>query len=418
MMEQIEFAINLVEDGDVERGLEILSTIEKNADDQQLYQIAQHYYQWGFLEKARDILQQLLYVYPDEGELFVLLAEIMIDLDNEEEAIALLGQISEDDPVYIESLLLQADLFQMQGLVEVSEQKLLIAQQQSDNEPIIEFALAELYTSTGEYNKSISYYMNVLKEEVVVAGVNVNGRIAEALSATGKFEEALPYFEEAISKQEDSYTLFGFGFTAYQAKYYQKAIEVLSRLKELDPDYPSLYLYLALSYEEEAMFEDSLKALQAGIEVDSLNKELFFHAGKIAMQLGEKDLVEKYLRDAIGIDPGYIDALLHFTKFLLLDERYEEVVECLETVMEYGEFDEQFEWDLAYSKNKLEQYSDALNHYRRAYTFFKETPEFLKEYGYFLLEDGKREEAIEIFKEYLKIDPTNYEIEELVEETR
>ena len=46
---------------------------------------------------------------------------------NEEEAILILEKIHEDDPSFPESLLLLADLYQMEGLYEVSEQKLLKA---------------------------------------------------------------------------------------------------------------------------------------------------------------------------------------------------------------------------------------------------------------------------------------------------
>ncbi|MEK5442069.1 tetratricopeptide repeat protein [Fredinandcohnia sp. FSL W7-1320] len=415
-MNKLENAIQLVEDGNVEEGLKALKKLREYSNDDDKYTIAQSYYKWGFVEEAKEIVEELIARYPDEGELFVFLAEIMIDLDMEEESIEILEQISEDDPVYLESLVLQADLFQMQGLHEVSEQKLLLAKEKSDDEPIIDFALAELYLTHGEYNKSIPYYVKVLQNNDEIAGVNVNARIAESYSTTGKFEEALPYYEEAIKKQEDSNTLLGFGVTAFQAKYYKKAIQILSRLKELDPDYGSLYLYLAKAYEEEGSFTESFQILIEGLEVESLNKELTFYAGKISMLLGDKENTEKYLRAAVGIDPGYVEATLQLSKFLLREERFEDVVECLDNVMSYGEYDEQFEWDLGFAKNKLEQYSDALNHYRHAYTSFKETPEFLEEFGYFLLEDGKREEAIEVFKELLKLDPMKYEVEELISE--
>ncbi|MCH1624736.1 tetratricopeptide repeat protein [Ferdinandcohnia quinoae] len=415
-MNKIDNAIQLVEDGNIEQGLELLEQLQNSSTNDELYVIAQHYFKWGFVEKSKEIVQQLLYIYPDEGELYVLLAEIMIDMDEEEEAISLLDQIAEDDPAYIEALVLQADLFQMQGLVEVSEQKLLRAKEMSDHDQIIDFALAELYSSNGEFYKSIPYYMEILQESEQIAGVLVSARLAESLSATGKFEEALPYFEAAISKQEDSHTLFGFGVTAYQAEYYSKAIEVFSKLKDLDPDYTSLYFYLAEAYEKEGLLDESLQVLQQGIQVDSLNKELHFKAAMISLKCGHRDRVEQYLREAVGIDPGYVEATLQLSNFLLNEERYDDVVECLEAVMGYGEFDEQFEWDLAYSKNKLEQFSDALNHYRRAYTFFKESPEFLEEFGYFLLEDGKKTEAIDVFKKLLVINPSKYEIEELLED--
>ncbi|MBD8070238.1 tetratricopeptide repeat protein [Bacillus sp. PS06] len=413
-MSKLADAIQLVENGDTEKGLQYINEIKGQFSVDEKYELAESYLKWGLVHEAKETLEELLFLYPDEGELLVLMAEILIDLDEEEEAISYLEEISEQDPVYVEALILQADLYQMQGLHEVSEQKLLSAKRKLPKESIIDFALGELYSSQAEYKRSIPYYEAVLKEDEMVAGVNINARMAEAMSTIGEFEEALPYFEKAINKGEDINILFNYGFTSLQAGYHITAIEIFSRLKELDPEYSSLYLHLARAYEKEEMLNESYDTVIEGLKIDNLNKELHFYAGKLAIKRGDLVAIEKHLREAIAIDPGYIEAIITITKFFIQEQRYEDVVECLQEVMNYGEYDPQFEWDLAHAKNKLEEYSDALNHYRLAYTSFKESKEFLEEYGYFLLEDGHREEAKSIFKSLLAMDPTNYEIEELI----
>ncbi len=65
-------------------------------------------------------------------------------------------------------------------------------------------------------------------------------------------------------------------------------------------------------------------------------------------------------------------------------------------------------------KKQLEMYSDALKHYESAYTSFKNHPDFLEEYGYFLLEEGMRKEAKEVFTQLIQLDPTQIHIEELL----
>ena len=67
-------------------------------------------------------------------------------------------------------------------------------------------------------------------------------------------------------------------------------------------------------------------------------------------------------------------------------------------------------WDEAAALWHLEQYSQALNKYEQAYTYFKDDPDFLTEFGYFLMEEGKREKAAEIFTKVLEMDPTNENI--------
>jgi tetratricopeptide (TPR) repeat protein len=413
-MNKVDQAIQQVENGDIETGLKKLEKLISSSTDDEKYLIAQYYVKWGFLEKAKEIFEQLITKHPDESELILHLAEIYIDLDHDDDAIALLDKIYHEDPAYIQALLLQADLYQVQGLEEVSEMKLLEAKRLKPDEPVIDFGLAELYFSLGEYSKCIPYYENVADSGIEISGVDINERIAESLRSLGEFEKALPYYEKAIDERFDINTLFGYAFTAFHAGYYKKSIELFTQLKELDPDYHSLYLYLAKAYEHEGLLDESYEHAKLGLKIDNLDKDLLLYAGKIALKLGERKEAEQLLKKAISIDPGFSEAVHTLTKIYLHDERYVDVVQCIEEVMNSGEYDPQFDWDLAYAKNKLEQYTDALNHYRQAYTFFKDNIDFLEEFGYFLLEEGAHEEAKEIFQKILEQDPANVEIQEMV----
>ncbi len=60
-----------------------------------------------------------------------------------EESFGYLEEISEDSSVYVEALLVKADLYQAEGLSDVAREKLLEASHLSDK-PIILFGLAEL----------------------------------------------------------------------------------------------------------------------------------------------------------------------------------------------------------------------------------------------------------------------------------
>ncbi|MBB3867199.1 tetratricopeptide repeat protein [Parageobacillus toebii NBRC 107807] len=413
-MKRIEEIVRLVENGEVDKALALVPDIKKNGSDEEKYELADYLYSWGMLEEAKELLEELSLRYPDEGEVRLFLAEVYTELEEEEKALEILEQIDEDDPLFARACLIAADLYQMQGLEEVSERKLQQAYEKMPDEPIIQFALAELYFSMGQYPKSIPFYEKVLKKEKTIAGTHIPERLAEALSLCGEFEQALPYYDEALQEKIDSRTLFGYGFTAFQAEYYRTAIEKLSELKELDPEYVPLYLYLAKAYEQEGQLEKSYEIAKEGIHVDEWNKELLLYAGKVALKLKKPDEAESWLRKAIEIDQGYIEALTTLCALLLHQERYEEVVSCLEEAMKQGEYDPQFEWDLARAKHKLEMYSDALNHYREAYTFFKDNVDFLEEYGYFLIEEGNRERAKEIFQQIVRLDPGHIEAADIL----
>ncbi|WP_078432791.1 tetratricopeptide repeat protein [Metabacillus halosaccharovorans] len=407
-------AINLVNKGETEEGLTLLENITPTLHDEEKLQLADQYYQWGIIDKAHEIIEELHFLYPDEIQITLFLAELKIDLENEEEAIELLNMVSKEHESYPHALLLLADLYQMQGLPEVSEQKLKEAKEILPQEPVLDFALGELYFHQGQYKHAISYYQGLLEEHDLISGVNLHQRMAECLSANGQFEEALDHYKQTIESQEDADTLFGYGFTAYQGGFYKTAIQQFLTLKEADPYYTSFYLYLAKAYEQEGLLEESLETVQEGIKVDEYNKDLYLFGGKIAIKVGQIPTAENLLRESLAIDPGHIEAAITLSHVFLQDERYDDVVDLITEIKRYGEDDPQFEWNLARAYHQKEEYTQALKHYDLAYTSFKDQRDFLHEYGYFLLEEGRRQQAKEVFQEILKQDPSNVEIDEIL----
>lgn len=412
-MKSVNKIITLLENGQHEEALMEYEQILATGSNEERFLLGEELLQYGFLEEAKNLFQRLLQVYPEEGELLVLLAETLIELGKEEEAILELEKIREVDPSYPESMLLLADLYQMEGLYEVSEQKLLKAKSLLPDEVIIDFALGELYAEEGKFAQAIKCYEYVLKTEDEIAGVDVNQRIADAISAGGAFEDALPFYEKALSNKRELNTLFNYGFTALQAGYNAKAIEKFLELKEMDPEYYSLYIHLARAYEREEDPGRGYQVLKEGIKLDEYNKDLFFYAGKLALKVGNEEEAEKMFREALVLDPELTEAALTLNKLLLHQEKYESVIEIVEMMEAGDEIEPRFHWDAAVAYQQLEEYSQALNRYESAYTFFKDTTDFLVDYGYFLMEEGKRTQAVEIFKELLKSDPSNEEFQDV-----
>jgi len=414
-MDRINKILSLLENGQHNEALNEYNVVLNSGSHEERFELAEEMFQYGFLEEARRLVEKLLEVYPEEGELLVLLGEILVEAGEEEEAILMLEKISEQDASYVSSLLLLADLYQMEGLYEVCENKLLRAKELLPDEIIIDFALGEFYSEQGEIPAALSAYEAVLKETSEIAGVNINQQMADLLSSSGAFEDALIYYERALDEKLEINTLFGYGLTALQAGYNRTAIEKLTELKELDPDYHSLYLPLAKAYEREEELDNSLQTIQEAIRLDEYNKELYFYGGKIAIKLGQPERAQQYFRESLALDPGYAEAALTLNKLFLQEEQYENVIDLISTLEVSNEEEPQFLWDAAVAYQKLENYSLALDKFENAYTFFKTNKDFLLEYGYFLIEEGKNDSAAEVFKQLVIEDPTNTEYLDLLD---
>ncbi|KAA9026118.1 tetratricopeptide repeat protein [Niallia endozanthoxylica] len=412
-MESVNKIISQLENGQHEEALKGYERILKHGSNEERFLLGEELVQYGFLEEAKSLFQHLLEYYPEEGEILVLLAETLIELGKEEEAILELEKINENDPSFPESLVLLADLYQLEGLYEVSEQKLLKAKALLPDEVVIDFALGELYTEEGKFVQAIKCYERVLETEHEIGGVNVNQRMADAISAGGAFEDALPYYEKALENKLEINTLFNYGFTALQAGYNGKAIEKFLELKELDPEYYSLYSNLARAYEREEDSEKGYQILKEGIQYDEFNKDLYNYAGKLALKTGKEEEAEHMFREALALDPELTEAALTLNKLLLHQERWEDVLEIVHMMEEGDEIEPRFFWDAALAHQNLEKYSQALNSYENAYNFYKDTIDFLVDYGYFLIEEGERERAVEIFNKLVKSDPSNEEYQDV-----
>ncbi|WP_284035988.1 tetratricopeptide repeat protein [Neobacillus sp. 114] len=414
-MERIKKIITMLENGQHKEALNEYNVVLQSGMPEEKFLLGEELFQYGFLDEARALVENLLNSYPEEGELLILLGEILIEAGEEEEAILVLERVSELDVHYAQSLLLMADLYQLQGLYEVCENKLLKAKEILPNEIIIDFALGELYSEQGEVTAALNAYEKVLKETTEVASVNIHARMADLLSASGVFEEALVYYDKALEEKLEINTLFGYAFTALQAGYNRTAIEKFTELKELDPEYHSLYLLLGKAYEREEELENSFRIVQEGIKLDEFNKDLFFYGGQIAAKLGKLPEAEQYLREALVLDPGFTQAVVVLNKLFLQEERYEDVLLLLSDLGLTDDEEPQLLWDSALAYQKLESYSKALDKYESAYTFFKNNETFLQDYGYFLMEEGKTTPAAEIFKQLLAFDPTNSEYLDVLE---
>ncbi|MGP4041331.1 tetratricopeptide repeat protein [Gracilibacillus sp. D59] len=409
-MNTIEQAIEMIHAGEVKEALKLLNETAISADIDTKLEISQIFVELGNHDLAESVLEDILNIEPGKSEAKVLLADIMIDDNKDEQAIQLLNEIEEGDENYLQALVQLADLYQAQGLFEVAERKLLIAKNLAPEEAIIDFALGELLFSSGEYHKSIIYYEKLRQKTEEFAGVNIASRLAEAYALNGEFEESLDFYQALNT--EDPETLFRYGFLAYKSERYEIAIQAWEKLLEEELEYPSVYLYLAKAYEEEGMIDEAYQTANQGVEMDPLNKEMWFAAGRITLKTGDTTQAFDLVKKAISLDNEYQEALLFLVEAYKKHGNDSEIIQLLTEQVDIEPLDGIFYWELAKAYNEEEEFKQALNAYQNAYNKIKQDTDFLKDYGYFLVEEGRTSKALEVFEEYMVIEPSDFDIQQ------
>ncbi|RCW64921.1 tetratricopeptide repeat protein [Saliterribacillus persicus] len=405
-MNIFEQGIEWIQEGKTEEAIVLLEDNVMEVDLDQRLDIAALFIQLGLHDKAEQILLQI----KDNSEAKILLSDIYIDLDNDDEAIAILNEFEPEEEGYLAALVQLADLYQSQGLYEVAENKLLEAKNTNPTEIVIDFALGELAFSLAEYVKASNYYEKVLRKESQVADIDIKLRLAEAYAGSGEFEKAFEFYEN--SDTNDPEALFRYAYLAFRAERFDIAIDSFKALLEKDEDYPAVYLYLAEALYEEGQKDEAYKIAKKGVEIDPFSKELQLELGRLAHQFREDELAEASIKKALELDPDYKEAILFLIEVFKQKNDYTAIIDHLTLSTELDDQDGLLKWELAKAYSEEEYYEKALKSYEEAYNNLKEDADYLKDYGYFLMEEGKVKEAIVILDSYLKIDPSDVEMEE------
>jgi tetratricopeptide (TPR) repeat protein len=414
----LETILETIRNGDTEKGLEEMEKYSHSANDQEKYDIVEMYQELGRSDKAQPLIEDLLGRYPDEGALLTTAAENAIDLDDEDEAIEWLLEVKESDEEYLRAQLLLADLYQMQGLDEVAEQKLLDALKQSPEEPVLLAAVGDYYLSRGDYAKSIPYLKQAEGTGFKFPDGSLSLRLAEAYSVTGSFEDALSYYEAGLKEHTELHALFGYGYTALQVSDYQLAAEKFEELRNMDKDFVALYPYLVRSYEGLEDHEKALEAAKAGIKEDEYNENLYTEAGKLYMALGNEEEGEKHLKEALALNPAHLEAANALLSMWMEQEEPEAMIDLIDHLYEMGEPDVRFQWYYARAKNLQDEPVEAKEKYEEVYSVYQENEVFLEEYGRLLLELGYRENALKYLEQASAMQPDHTELQLLLEDLR
>ncbi|WP_265456913.1 tetratricopeptide repeat protein [Enterococcus sp. HY326] len=414
-MTDSEKVIQAIENEDLVLAQEHLQAALKHDEADLLAALGDELLTRGFLEEAQQIFTQLVENSPETGAFYIPLAEIAIDNNQVEEAFEYLEKVTTDDEAYPQSLLVTADLYQMLGIPEVSEAKLLEVQTYLPEEPLIDFALGELYFSNDQFSEAIARYQKLVHQGVSeISGVLMDERIGTALGMAGEFEEAIPYLEAAVAVEATDDRLFQLAFTYLQLKENQKVIHYLQQLRETNPQYQSLYLFLAEALQEEELLEEAQDVIEEGLRENPFQVDLYHFASENAFRLHDVKCSEELLLQALELGEKQEETLLTLSNLYLSEERYQEVVD---TINRMEESDNPYaEWNLAKAYEQLEDFDVARVHYEQAAHELEHEAEFLKDYGIFLRDEGNLTQAKALLQHYLHHEPGDLEVASILED--
>lgn len=406
--------IDTIDDGDFSKVDSLIQSSLREDDDQTKFSLAETLMSRGLSVQAKTIYKHLLDNYPSEGQILSRLAEIAVSDGNSDQALDYISQITPDSPAYAENLLVSADIYQSQGLYEVSEQKLLTGIREYPDEEVFKFALAEVYFDENKFSKALTYYDMLLDMGIKnYSGISIVLRKASSLAGDGQYEEAISVYEDlnAIELNEDAQ--FQLGFLYNQVKNYNKSIAILEKLLETNRDYPTAYPILAEDYLNIKKNDDAFKYAQLGLNLNELDDRLY----QIAFDAGTAENTSeaiKIIEKGIQTVDNPLPLVIKLSDYYITKGQFKSNLDLLEG-REISN-NPKLIWNLAKSEFETDDVNQAQEDILQVLDDFKDNLDYLSDLIEILRSSGNNDVLKAAIQLYLKQDPDNEDMQNLLDQ--
>jgi len=400
--------LQALEEQDLTKAEHYFAKALENDSSDLLYELATYLEGIGFYPQAKEIYLKIVEDFP---EVHLNLAAIASEDGQIEEAFTYLEEIQADSDWYVSSLVLKADLYQLEGLTDVAREKLLEALTYSEDSLLI-LGLAELDSELENYQAAIQAYAQLDNRSIYEqTGISTYQRIGFAYAQLGKFETATEFLEKALELEYDDLTAFELASLYFDQEEYQKATLYFKQLDTISPDFEGYEYGYSQALHKEHQVQEALRIAKQGLEKNPFETRLLLAASQFSYELHDASGAENYLLTAKEDAEDTEEILLRLATIYLEQERYEDILDL------QSEEPENLltKWMIARSYQEMDDLDTAYEHYQELTGDLKDNPEFLEHYIYLLRELGHFEEAKVHAHTYLKLVPDDVQMQELFE---
>lgn len=413
MMSYSEQLLDSIEKQDFSQEKVLLKKALDEDEPEVLASLAENLMGLGFTDLAKDVYRSLIARFPKEDLFKIYLAEILLNDGKDDDGLSLLYDIPEDSPSYLDSLLVQADYYQTNGLLETAYSKLRKAAKIAPDEDVVKFGLAELDYLSGRYEQALALYRDLLKRQSTFSEINLNDRLFQTLAKLGRYEEASEVIDQHGGDILDIDSKYQAALIMLAVGKNDQAIKYLDEVIDQSPDYVNAYRLLATAYENKNDDDQTLRSAQAGIAYNELDPVLYSKGASAAVRLNDFATAENLLQKGLKFLPEDIDLLLQLSNVYLQEGKYEENLQLFKDVDE-DDLDPQAHWNLALSYQALDQNEQAKSEFLLAYPEFQNNADFLKQMIRFFNTEANSQQVVkELLTHYLKLEPEDTEMQEL-----
>ncbi len=235
--------------------------------------------------------------------------------------------------------------------------------------------------------------------------------LGAALASQGKTEEALPFFEKAVSDNKFKASAhYNLGNTYKALSQFEKATQCYARAVELKPDHIASFNNMSNIYRQLGQFDKALNCLNLMDELLPKNLQIQYAIAGTYRDKQDHENAIKCYEKCISLEPEFPGAYhdLALCYLALVDEDkaqklFEKAIEIEPTYLDAYN-------NLGNILQKKGDYEGAIEQYLFALSLDKSTWKTQNNMGNAFRELGKFDEAVQFFEQAIALNPTGLEI--------
>lgn len=358
-------------------------------------------------DDAVSILRDYLAKKPRDVGLRMLLARVYIALNQYQEAARQYRIIHRQDSEETAALMLLSELHLNQGNLPEAEKALQeVLTVDPDSYPA-HVMLARIYLSTKQYDRALEKYDQAL---AISWSTDLLLEKSDVYRLQQRYDELIEIYREILEVDPgNERVVFGLVNILLLRDREDDAVEELNRFKKRSPDPDSVDISLARLYARLEKFDKAVEILRGSLQKSSSPDARYL----LAVILTQQEQYEQALTELRMIPKDaeeYENAVILQVRILRFMERLEQAVELLEKAVLDAETRSPDMYVMLAALYQLQGQTDlGRGVFDRALLAFPENEDLLYEYGIFLDTAGRRDEAISVMEELIRLQPEHGE---------
>jgi len=369
--------------------------------DEQSYHFLIDYFQEEYLiERALDVVEYALQEYPRSFGFHIRKAQLLIDIQHEEMAMAALDEAEALAPVELEIPLLRAEVLTSLELYDEALSLLEALKLTESGKELSDVYLAEslVYESMGSYEQMFCALVSSLKEDPNNASALERMWLCVELSK--KFRESITLHEEILEINPYSY-LAWYNLGAAHAYYgnYDEAIEAYEYAFLINDRFELAYKDCAEICFEIQKYNKALQCYQDVLEHFEPDAYLFQRIGQCYQKLASYAIAKTFFEKAAQLDPFNDEVFFHLGECYLMEENWRKAMLHFKHAIRIEDRREEYYAAMAEACFHAGQLRKVEPLYQKATEIAPEQTEYWMKHIRFLMDMGQFDRALEVINE-------------------